>query len=186
MFDLIRHGQSLAYRKGLTKTSPAERIAAMESALDREFGQGFRRFKFGMSTAEVNGLFDRPFALDAKTLPRAGEYLTGDVRYLWIPISKSSDFFDFYDLATECLNDDLDYVVFLFHEDSLIRISYRLYGPAKPGCRERRGLFPELAGRHGMPLLGTPKRWRLQWDTKQVSIIGTTLPQGPKLDIVAR
>ena len=186
MLDLIRHGQSLAYRKGLAKTSPAEQIAAMESALDREFGQGFRRFKFGMSTAEVNSLFDRPFALDPKTLPRAGEYLTGDVRYLWIPISRSSDFRDFYDLAVECLNDDLDYVVFLFHEDLLIRISYRLYGQAKPECRERRGLFPELAGRHQMPLLGTPKQWRLQWDTKQMSIIGTTLPQGPRLDIVAR
>jgi hypothetical protein len=55
-----------------------------------------------------------------------------------------------------------------------------------PGCHERRGLFPELAGRHQMPLLGTPKQWRLQWDTKQVSIIGTTLAQGPKLDIVER
>jgi tetratricopeptide (TPR) repeat protein len=186
MLDLIRHGQLLAYRKGLTKISPAERIAAMESALDREFGQGFRRFKFGMSIAEVNSLFDPPFALDAKTLPRAGEYVTGDVRYLWIPISKSADFRDFYDLATECLNDDLDYVVFLFHEDSLIRISYRLYGPAKPGCRERRGLLPGLAARQRMPLLGTPKQWHLQWDTRQVSIIGTTLPQGPRLDIVAQ
>ena len=186
MLDLIRHGQSLAYSKGLVKTDPAQQIAAMESALDREFGQGFRRYKFGMSTAEVNSLFDRPFALDPKTLPRAGEYLTGDVRYLWVPISRFPDFRDFYDLGTECLNDDLDYVVFLFHEDSLIRISFRLYGPAKPRCRDRRGLFPELATRHLMPLLGTPKQWRLQWDTKQVSIIGTTLPQGPRLDIVAR
>jgi len=186
MLDLIRHGQSLAYSQGLVQTGPAERIAAMESALDREFGQGFRRFKFGMSTAEVNSLFDLPFALDPEALPRAGEYLTGDVRYLWVPISRSSDFRAFYDLATECLDDKLDYVVFLFHEDSLIRISFRLYGPAKPGCRERRGLFPELAGRHRMPLLGTPKQWRLQWDTKQMSVIGTTLPQGPRLDIVAR
>ncbi len=186
MLDLIRHGRLLAYSKGLAQTAPAERIAAMESALDGEFGQGFRRFKFGMSTAEVNSLFDRPFALDPKTLPRAGEYLTGDVRYLWVPISQSSDFRDFYNLATACLDDTLDYVTFLFHEDSLIRISYRLYGPAKPRCRARRGLFPELATRHQMPLLGTPKQWRLQWDTKQVSIIGTTLPQGPRLDIVAR
>jgi hypothetical protein len=187
MLDLIRHGQSLAYRKGLTKTGPAERIAATEAALDREFGQGFGRFKFGMSTAEVNALFDPPFAdVDPKTLPRAGEYLTGDVRYLWIPITKSPDFRDFYDLAANCLTDDLDYVVFLFHEDSLIRISYRLYGPAKSGCRDRRGLLPELAARREMPLLGTPKQWRLEWDTRQVSVVGSTLAQGPKLDIVAR
>jgi len=71
-------------------------------------------------------------------------------------------------------------------EDSLIRISYRLYGPARPGCRDRRGLLPELAKRHLMPIFGTPKAWRLDWSTKQMSIIGTTLPQGPKLDIVAR
>jgi hypothetical protein len=186
MLDLIRHGRALAYSKGLVHTAPAERTAAVEAALDREFGSGFRRLKFGMSTAEVNGLFDHPFELDPKTLPRAGEYLTGDVRYLWIPISQSADFRDFYGLAARCLNDTLDYVTFLFHEDSLIRISYRLYGPAMRGCRARRGLFPELATRHLMPLLGTPKQWRLQWDTKQVSVIGTTLPQGPRLDIVAR
>jgi tetratricopeptide (TPR) repeat protein len=186
MLDLIRHGQALAYRKGLTKTAPAERIVAMESALDDEFGQGFRRFKFGMSAAEVNSLFDEPFDLDPKTLPRAGEYLTGDVRYMWVPISKSSDFRGLYDLATRCLNDQLDYVTFLFHEDSLIRISYRLYGDAKPRCRDRRGLLPALAARHRLPLLGTPKQWRLQWDTKQVSVIGTTFAQGQKLDIVAR
>jgi hypothetical protein len=186
MLDLIRHGRSLVYRKGLVPTAPAERTAALEADLDRVFGQGFRRFKFGMSIAEVNSLFDTPYGLDPKTLPRAGEYLTGDVRYLWIPLSKSADFRDFYDLAADCLTDDLDYVVFLFHEDSLIRISYRLYGPARPGCRDRRGLLPELAKRHLMPIFGTPKAWRLDWSTKQMSIIGTTLPQGPKLDIVAR
>jgi hypothetical protein len=186
MLDIIRHGRSLGHRKGLVRTDHTERAVSLESSLDERFGHGFGRFRFGMSTKEVNALLDRPFgSVDPARLPVAREYTTGDVRYFWLPISGSSEFRDFFNLGQGCL-EDRDYLVFMFYEDSLMRISYRLNGREKPGCLARNALFPELARRHAMPLLGTPKQWRLQWETKRVSIVGATLGDGPMLDIVAR
>jgi hypothetical protein len=141
-----------------------------------------------MSVAQVNALLDQPFAqTDPSHLPQAAEYWTGDVRYFWTPISALSDFRNFYSPITSCLDNRLDYVVFMFHENSLMRISFRVLGPRHNGsCGDRRSFFPDLAGRFHMPLYGTPKQWRLHWETQHASVIGTTYDLGPILDIIQR
>ena len=164
-----------------------DRIAATGTNIDKEFGDGVGRFKFGMSSAQVNSLLNPPF-VDADPLkyPRAREYSTGEVHYFWRSVAELDDFHKLYDLGPACLHPSLDYVVFMFHEDSLFRMSYRLYGPPAKECRDRHQLFPDIAERFGIPLLGTPKQWRLRWETARVSVIGTTFADGPMIDIIAR
>ena len=138
-----------------------------------------------MSTTQVNALFAQPFGnVEFSTLPIAREYWTGEVRYFWAPIKNVDDFRNIHDLGASCLN-QMDYAVF-FHSNSLFRISYRLYGLPESGCADRRQLFPVLAKRYRIPLLGPPKSWRLSWEAGHVSIIGTTVSEGPMLDIIAK
>jgi hypothetical protein len=63
---------------------------------------------------------------------------------------------------------------------------FGLYGPPRTGCGDRGALFPDLAQRFNMPLLGTPKEWRLRWETPRVSVVGTTHYDGSMLDIINR
>jgi len=76
--------------------------------------------------------------------PRAREYWTGEVHYFWRPMAELVDFHGLYKLDVACLNPEWDYVVFMFHEDSLFRISYRLYGPPTKECRDRISDFLNL------------------------------------------
>jgi hypothetical protein len=184
MLDLIRHGKSLLIGQGAPPDWLQLRLAVLEPSVDKTFGQGFGRFRFGMSISQVNALLVRPF--DVSRLPRAREYRTGDVRYFWVPISNVTDFRSLYESPLSCLDQSNDYVVFMFHENSLLRLSFRLWGRPRPSCRDRGELFPELARKYRMPLLGTPKQWRLHWETMKVAIIGTTFKQGPMLDIVEK
>ncbi len=187
MLDLIRHGRSLLADKGAVRPDSTMQTASAASGIDTSFGGGFPPFKFGMTPAQVNALLDHPFGnVEPTGLPRASEYRTGEVRYFWAPISDLKEFRSFYNPVSSCLDQSLDYVVFMFHENSLMRISFRLYGPPRSGCGNRLALFPDLAGRFHMPLLGTPKQWRLHWETHRVSVIGTTYKEGPMLDIVTR
>jgi hypothetical protein len=185
ILDLIRHGRSLL---ALKNSPPTNQAAKADSDIDRIFSQGFGRYKFGMTTGQINAVLDHPFStIDPSKLPRAAEYWTGEVRYFWIPISALSEFRQIYDPATVCLDDRMDYVVFMFHEDSLLRLSYRLYGPLHDGkCGNRRAVFPKLAEQYHLPLLGTPKQWRLHWETEHASVVGTTYDLGPMLDIIER
>jgi hypothetical protein len=63
---------------------------------------------------------------------------------------------------------------------------FGLYGPPRTGCGDRGALFPDLAQRFNMRLLGTPKEWRLRWETPRGSAVGTTHYDGPMLDIIKR
>ena len=188
ILDLVRHGRSLLLAEGVARPDQADPAESLEAAIDKTFAKGFGRFTFGMSQAQVNAVLDHPFsAIDPSALPRAGEYWTGEVRYFWLPVSALADFRSLYDPVAPCLDNRLDYVVFMFHEDSLMRLSYRLYGPSGgPDCGDRKKLFPDLASRFHMPLLGTPKQWRLHWETRHASVVGTTYDEGPMLDIIAR
>jgi tetratricopeptide (TPR) repeat protein len=186
--DLIRHGAELTGRKGLASVSRTQRLSDARAAVDDAFGMGFGRFKFGMSPAQVNALLPRPFALPPTSgLPRAREYRTGDVRYFWVALADLPDFQGLFDADRTCLNPQQDYVTWMFHEEELFRISFRLWGGnARRGCRDRQTLFPDLAQRYRMPLSGTPKQWRVHWETERSSITGTTVAAGPMLDILAR
>lgn len=186
MLDLIRHGHLLLINKGLIADDRINSVVNVDDGVDKRFGEGFGRFKFGMSVAQVNALLDHPFGnVDRAHLPIAREYWTGEVRYFWVFVANAADFRSVYDLSRACLK-EMDYVVFMFHEDSLMRISYRLYGSPQVGCRDRNQLFPALAEQYQIPLLGTPKSWRLRWETGHVSLVGATFNEGPMLDIIAR
>jgi len=187
MLDLIRHSRSLLDGDGLAQGDLAQQMFVDEARIDRTFSEWVSPFKFGMTPEQVNAQLDHPFGTVAPSgLPRAREYRTGEVRYFWAPIADLARFRSFYDPVGSCLDNRIDYVVFMFHENSLMRISFRLFGGAKPGCGNRKALLPELAERFGMPLLGTPKRWRLRWETKRVSVIGTMHYDGPMIDIIVR
>jgi hypothetical protein len=195
MIELIRHGNRQLDATGSTKTSREGRQTAKETALDEAFGNGFGRFKFGMTPAQVNELAGSPY--DVSQLPRAYEYTTDDVRYFWLLVSNIPDFQAFYQSAS-CLRNrepgyrasdgrhDSDYAAFLFHENALIRISLRFEGQTQPGCPDRGNVLPELAERYGMPVLGTQGQWRLSWETSHASLFGSTSSAGPMLDIVSR
>ncbi len=186
--DLIRHGRSHLAGKPGAKADQAGIAADPATDIDANFAQGFGRFKFGMSTAQVNALLDHRFGtIVPAQLPRAAEYRTGEVHYFWVAVADLPEFRNFYAPVASCLNASMDYVVFMFDEDSLMRISFRLYGPPGDGnCGPRKGLFPDLAERFHMPLLGTPKQWRLGWETSRASVIGTTFKEGPMLDFIVR
>jgi hypothetical protein len=195
MIDLIRHGNMQLDATGSAKTSRESRRTAKETALEAAFGNGFGRFKFGMTPAQVNELAGNPY--DISQLPRAYEYTTDDVRYFWLLVSEVPDFQTFYQGAP-CLRNraagyrdsagrhDSDYAAFLFHENALIRISIRFEGQTQPGCPDRSNVLPELAQRYGMPVWGTQGQWRLGWQTPHASLFGSTSSAGPMLDIVSR
>ena len=195
MIDLIRHGNMQLDAAGSTKTSRESRRTAKETALEAAFGNGFGRFKFGMTPAQVNELAGNPY--DISQLPRAYEYTTDDVRYFWLLVSQVPDFQTFYKGAS-CLRNraagyrdstgrhDSDYAAFLFHENALIRISLRFEGQTQPGCPDRSNVLPELAERYGMPVWGTQGQSRLSWQTSHASLYGSTSSAGPMLDIVSR
>jgi hypothetical protein len=180
---------------GSAKTSRESRRTAKETALEAAFGNGFGRFKFGMTPAQVNELAGNPY--DISQLPRAYEYTTDDVRYFWLLVSEVPDFQTFYQGAP-CLRNraagyrdsagrhDSDYAAFLFHENALIRISIRFEGQTQLGCPDRSNVLPELAQRYGMPVWGTQGQWRLGWQTPHASLFGSTSSAGPMLDIVSR
>ena len=146
MIDLIRHGNMQLDAAGSTKTSRESRRTAKETALEAAFGNGFGRFKLGMTPVQVNELAGNPY--DISQLPRAYEYTTDDVRYFWLLVSQVPDFQTFYKGAS-CLRNraagyrdstgrhDSDYAAFLFHENALIRISLRFEGQTQPGCPDR-------------------------------------------------
>jgi Novel STAND NTPase 1 len=146
MIDLIRHGNMQLDAAGSTKTSRESRRTAKETALEAAFGNGFGRFRLGMTPVQVNELAGNPY--DISQLPRAYEYTTDDVRYFWLLVSQVPDFQTFYKGAS-CLRNraagyrdsagrhDSDYAAFLFHENALIRISLRFEGQTQPGCPDR-------------------------------------------------
>jgi hypothetical protein len=195
MIELIRHGNMLLDVARSPKASRESRQTAKEAAIDAAFGNGFGRFKFGMTPAQVNELAGNPYNISQ--LPRAYEYTTDDVRYFWLSVSQIPDFQAFYQSAS-CLRNraasyrdsegrqDSDYATFLFHENALFRISVRFYGQNEPGCPERSNVLPELAERYRMPVLGTQRQWRLNWETSHASLFGSTSSAGAMLDIVGR
>jgi tetratricopeptide (TPR) repeat protein len=191
--DVVRHGNVLLVKNGQVSADRVRRLAAIDAAVDQAFAAGVGRFKFGTSPAEVNTLAGSSLTNQQLSgLPRAYEYTTGEVRYFWMPLANFAEFRDFYE-NTSCLvshnpypNDLPDYVVFMFHENALMRISVRLYGNARAGCPDRRELFQRLAAQYQMPLFGTHKQWRIDWETRRSHVVGTTSNEGPMLDIVAR
>lgn len=198
MIELIRHGALLIDGAGPPQASRESRQTAKEAALDSAFGNGFGRFKFGMTPAQVNELAGSPYNL-SQPLPRAYEYTTDDVRYFWLPFAKFPEFQALYpNQSGSCFQNhpawyrdsegrqNSDYATFLFHENALFRISVRFFGQTVPGCADRSIVLPELAERYGMPVLGTVGQWRLDWETAHASLFGSSTSVGPILDIVLR
>src|SRR5208282_3298989 len=184
MIELIRHGNLLIDVAGSPKASRESRQTAKEAALDTAFGNGFGRFKFGMTPAQVNELAGNPYDV-SQPLPRAYEYTTDDVRYFWLSVSQIPDFQALYQSGSCFQNrpawyrdsegrQDSDYATFLFHENALFRISVRFYGQTQPECPDRSNMLPELAESYGMPVLGTQGQWRLSWETSHASLFGST------------
>jgi hypothetical protein len=192
MLDLVRHSKVLLARGGIAPIDVGRSAASTPSHIERVFGQGYGRIRFGMSPDQVNALLQRPFGSMAPSqLPRALEYRTGEVVYFWTPIVNIPELLKIYPIPDSCL-DQSDYAVFMFHEAALMRISVRLQGPARPGCPDRNLMFPTMANQFFLPILGTPKRWRLYWEDAHVLITGTTVKVNaqalgmPMLDIVQR
>ena len=123
-----------------------------------------------MTSKEVLGITSSWSAnIDVSQLGLVTEYTTDEVRFFFDYMSKFPEFQPIY-ADTTCFRNgypwtnDSDYVVFMFHEGELIRVSMRFQGHDAPGCQRHAALFQTLAQKFGMPLLGTPGAWRLAWD----------------------
>jgi Tfp pilus assembly protein PilF len=117
LFDAAARRANGTTRANLQKAAAREATNAMS-----------RRFRLGMSPAEVNAALNWPFTSVAwKDLPVAGEYKTSEVRYFWRKLDEVSDlpFSEFY---APCSRGD-NSLVFLFDQSGgLFRISLRLWG----------------------------------------------------------
>lgn len=133
-----------------------------------------------MTAAEVGEALG--MSPDTQTAP---EYTTGNVQFFWLAAERLTEV---KSLISALCPGPSDYVVFMFREDALFRISIRLFGGPEGGqCAKRNDFLPDLAARFGLPIRGTPRQWRLQWETSQVSLLGTMHARNaPMLDIVAR
>ena len=77
---------------------------------------------FGMRAEDVNALLPKPYAgMSWDAMSQALEY-PGDVRYFWVPFNEAGPL----QAGTKRCAGDGSYVVFLFNQTALFRLSYRL------------------------------------------------------------
>lgn len=176
ILHLVRHGRALLKRPG------GDHAAALEARVNDVFGSGLGKLRFGMTPAEAGKALGMPAAPGTA---KASEYTTGNVQFFWLPVAQLAEI---KSLSSSLCPGASDYAVFMFRENALFRISIRLFGGSEGGgCSYRNDFLPELAARFGIPVQGTARQWRLQWETRRVSLLGTMhTKNAPMLDIVAR
>jgi hypothetical protein len=107
---------------------------------------GYGAAKFGMSPTEVNQLFDQPFEnVDWSVLPHASEYKHDDIRYLWTYLRDEPRLLRQIERA--CVSPN-SYVVFMFKNMSLFRVSIRLW--EADGCPDYKPEIGLLFGREDL------------------------------------
>jgi hypothetical protein len=80
----------------------------------------------------------------------APDYTTGNVQFLWLAAERLADVKSLISLLCP---GSADYVVFMFRENALFRISIRLWGGPEGGqCLRRKDFLPDLAARFGLPI----------------------------------
>lgn len=97
-----------------------------------ELGTGLGHFHFGMTPEEVNRLLPRPFG-SVTSLPVASEFKSADVRYFWAYTAEfpepdaSNSPFEALRTFQVCWSARNSYVVFLFTQGKLVRLSARFF-----------------------------------------------------------
>ncbi|MBP2231210.1 hypothetical protein J2847_004522 [Azospirillum agricola] len=110
----------------------------------RDMRYGIGPFHLGMSAAQVNRKLGTPFVtVQSASLPIAGEYKNNEVRYFWKYFSEDTVVASMILKIPKgpCLSPQ-SYLTFLFLDDSLFRISFRLY--RKDGCSDYRSVVENL------------------------------------------
>ena len=150
--DLTRHGIRQLSATSQTDKRTLERHSNVDAKIDRAFSEGIGRFQFGMTFPEVNRLLSQPFGeTNVTRLPRATEYETGDVRYVWKWLRDEPDLVPFK--VSECLFKD-GYVVLMFHDGVLFRVVFRFMHD--DNCPEQTTIVDAVAREYEIPSTGSP------------------------------
>jgi hypothetical protein len=130
--ELTRRGIRLLGAATQADADTTKRRDQAGALLNRDFGTGIGKFRFGMSLSEVNQLLHPPYPKVAfGDLPRADEWETGDVRYFWRSLQDEPGLLPF--ALSACLQKGLIDVVLFFHEDTMFRFSFRFFQPPPRG-----------------------------------------------------
>lgn len=182
--DLARHGVRLLGQTAAADTIEMQKKSSISSNIDREFGSGIGRFRFGMSLKEINHLLKDPFDDSTFSDPRrALEFKGGDVRYIWKWLRDEPDLKP-YSFNKDCILSSA-YVVFLFHEDRLLRIGIRTMQGTEP-CQERANVIDEFARKYGIFATGANDVRRFRYETKNVGMAGYSDSYAVTLDFTQR
>jgi hypothetical protein len=131
----------------------------LKSAQELSGGPG--EFRFGMSWTEVNEKLSTPFGnVDYEMLSVAGEFAPAEVHYIWVRLSAivdSREFSEFLSILKpfeSCMqNGSQNYIVFLFADNKLIRISSRFFDD----CAGREEYFQKFVSGLGVRMNVPPK-----------------------------
>jgi hypothetical protein len=181
--DLTRHGIRLLGPATQADVATAERRKNVNEAIDRAFAEGIGRFHFGMTYLEVNKLLREPFGeKDISQIPRAWEYETGDVRYIWKWLKDEPGLAPLN--LSACLLKS-GYIVLMFHEGTLFRIVFRFMQDTDP-CPERSTAVDTLARRFGVPSTGSSTARRFRHESERVAVMAVSDSYAISFDIIQR
>ena len=139
---------------------------------DHDFGDGIGNFKFGSSLTEINDLLSPPFnTANFGNLPRAGEYVTGDVRYFWRNLNQAPEFPSIYPWPS-CVRDG-GYVLFMFNQGKLFRILVRFLAGPTP-CPQMQQAVDMIASAYGIAASGAASERRIRYETNRVGLIASS------------
>jgi hypothetical protein len=181
--DLTHHGISML--EGVPNI--VQKRDEVRSGIDSAFGAGLGKFRFGMTISEANKTFRLPFddVNGPGDLPRAPEYLTGAVRYLWKNFKDEPDLGPF-PLSACVLKSG--YVIMFFHDGLLFRIELRFFPKggaagrdtfsALDSCEGGAALLETFAKQYGLSTTGSIDYRRFQYEAQRVAVTGLKGPTG--------
>lgn len=165
--DFAYHGIRLLGLSEKAEIHSRAESAAIISKLNSEFGQGVGAFRFGMTPFEVNSKLDKPFSLKGDLSDMPGDVGFQNMRYFYKELVDEPGVIPF-GFANECLR-KAGYVVFLFHEQRLLRIAFR-FMVSRGECLARDNLVDNFAEKYGLHARGARSERALKFETGAVAL----------------
>jgi tetratricopeptide (TPR) repeat protein len=172
---------SLANRYDTVRQMDAERGKA---AFESLFSDGIGKFRYGMSTADVNRLFEVRFGdVNFSLLPRVWEYKTADIRYFCRYFGTTAppnvgcgagmhadDLIGAVPGWSDCMRKSA-YVVFMFSEDKLFRLAVRFVADKQDCINDLKRSVDTFASTYDIAVSGAGDERRLRYETEHVLLV---------------
>jgi len=137
--------------------------------LDKEYGQGFGRFKFGMSPVQINDLLLNKFGtVEWDILPQAMEYNSVEVRYFWKILADVPKLKE-YGIYNPCISPS-SYITFLFKDRALFRISLRFINDNS--CPDHQLVLDEFAELYNVSPVVRNRHRSFKLVGREVTLVG--------------